>query len=115
MEISGVTGPNEKAVELTAARFPAPKKTADGESQQIKKADSDSGKETVQRKAAPRPITPVVTRSGTRMHIDEESKRIIAQILDGNNQVIKQIPPEELLKLAARMKDLQEQIFNERV
>lgn len=49
----------------------------------------------------------------TRLHVDEASNRVVAQILDENNEVVKQIPPEELLKIAARFRELQGLLFDE--
>lgn len=42
------------------------------------------------------------TRGGTRLHIDEATNQVIAQIVNVNNEVIKQLPPEERLRIAAR-------------
>ena len=53
-----------------------------------------------------------VRRAGMRLRIDGPSKRIVAQIMDQNNQVIKQIPPAELLKIAAKFRDLQGILFD---
>jgi uncharacterized FlaG/YvyC family protein len=46
------------------------------------------------------------------LHFDEASKRVIAQIVDGNNEVIKQIPPEALLRIAARLREVQGRMFD---
>ncbi len=60
-------------------------------------------------------VEEVRRRTGTRMRIDEVTRRIVAQIIDQNNEVIKQIPPQELLKIAARFRKLQGLLFDERV
>ncbi|NIA12622.1 MAG: hypothetical protein GWP08_00985 [Nitrospiraceae bacterium] len=54
-------------------------------------------------------------RTGTRVRIDNASKQIVAQIVDENNEIIKQIPPEELLKIAAKFRDLQGKLFDIKV
>jgi len=54
-------------------------------------------------------------RTGTRLRIDEASKRIVAQIVDENNEVIKQIPPEEILKIAARFREISGKMFDRKV
>lgn len=114
MEVGGIGG--QKAVDPAAARTPAPRKNAAEERDSLQlKADPQKRKEKVQRENKPRPVAPVSNRSGTRTRIDEDSKRVVFQILGGDNQVVKQIPPEELLRLSARMKDLQERIFDEQV
>lgn len=48
----------------------------------------------------------------TRLRVDEESKQIVAQVLDENNEVIRQIPPEALLELSARFNRLEGLLFN---
>lgn len=63
---------------------------------------------------ASQPEAPV-EHSGTRMRIDASSNRIVAQIMGANNEVIKQIPPEELLKISARIRDLQGVLFDKNV
>lgn len=49
----------------------------------------------------------------TRLHLDEESNRIVAQILDENNEVVRQLPPQELLDISARFNRLQGILFDE--
>jgi len=56
-----------------------------------------------------------VTSGGVRMRIDEASRRVIAQILDENRNVVKQIPPEEVLKLSANFRRVQGLLFDEKV
>jgi hypothetical protein len=48
----------------------------------------------------------------TRLHVDEESKQIVAQILDENNEVIRQIPAEALLELSSKFNRLEGLLFN---
>ncbi len=57
----------------------------------------------------------VSQRSGTRLRFDENSNQVITQIVDQNNEVIKQIPPEEMLKIAARFNELRGKLFDESV
>ena len=68
--------------------------------------------EQVPRLASPRDSTPRTLSGRARLRIDETSKRVVTQILDENNQVIKQIPPEELLQIAARFKRLTGLLFD---
>ncbi len=53
-----------------------------------------------------------IQRTGTRIRIDDGTKRIVAQILDENREVIKQIPPEDLLQIAARLRQLEGLMFD---
>ena len=55
------------------------------------------------------------SRAGTRLRVDEDSQRIVAQILDENHEVVKQVPPEETLELAARLKRLSGILFDKNV
>lgn len=48
----------------------------------------------------------------TRLRVDEESNRIVAQILDENDEVVRQIPPEALLDLSTRFNRLEGLLFN---
>jgi flagellar protein FlaG len=57
----------------------------------------------------------VVQRTGTRLRVDKESEQVVAQILDENNEVIRQIPPEEMLDIAARFNELQGKLFDKKV
>lgn len=50
--------------------------------------------------------------SGVRLEVDETVDRIIAQILNENHEVIKQIPPEEAVRLFARFRELTGLIFD---
>lgn len=49
----------------------------------------------------------------TRLRIDEASKQIVAQILDENNEVVRQLPPQELLDISARFNRLEGILFDE--
>ncbi len=48
----------------------------------------------------------------TRLRVDEESNRIVAQILDENDEVIRQIPPEALLELSSKFNRLEGLLFD---
>jgi hypothetical protein len=56
-----------------------------------------------------------VTRDGIRLRLDEATRRVIAQIVNANNEVIKQIPPEEALKFAARFRQVVGLIFDRQI
>jgi hypothetical protein len=53
------------------------------------------------------------TRHGTRFRLTDPPRRLIAQIVDANNEVIKEIPPKEILKIAARFRRLVGLLFDE--
>ncbi|MBI5092490.1 MAG: flagellar protein FlaG [Candidatus Hydrogenedentes bacterium] len=50
--------------------------------------------------------------TGVRLRVDQESSQVIVQLINDKNEVIKQIPPEEMLQIAARMRELEGMLFN---
>jgi uncharacterized FlaG/YvyC family protein len=62
-------------------------------------------------KAAPAPEIPTQT---SRIRVDKESNRIVVQIIGPNNEVVRQIPAQELLEISAKGKQLQGLLFDER-
>ena len=61
------------------------------------------------------PVESVVKARSTHLYVDDKSNRIVAQIMDENNEVIKQIPPEEVLKIAARFAEVNGKLFDKNV
>lgn len=57
-------------------------------------------------------IKPVLATHEVRLHVDKDTRRVIAQLVDETNSVIKQIPPQELLDIAARFKKINGLIFD---
>lgn len=55
------------------------------------------------------------TPAGVRVHIDEATQRVVAEVLNNQREVIRQLPPEELLRIAARLDDVVGLIFDRRV
>ena len=123
MGIRSVTDPALKALGETAARAQAPRPQ-----------NADAAREkggSVPGTAPPAPASPELNkkvqrtnnvieivlneRTGTRLRIDKATNRIIAQIVGRDNNIIKQIPPEEALKIAARMREFRGEIFDESV
>lgn len=54
-------------------------------------------------------------RSGTRFRIDDATERIVVQILNANNEVIRQLPPEEALRIAARFREVTGLLFDRQI
>lgn len=52
------------------------------------------------------------TPSGVRLQVNETVDRVIAEIVNENNEVIKQIPPEEAVRLFARFREVTGLIFD---
>jgi uncharacterized FlaG/YvyC family protein len=57
-------------------------------------------------------IRPVLAQHEVRLRVDNESKQVIAQLVDETNTVIKQIPPQALLDIAARFRKVNGLIFD---
>jgi len=90
-------------------------KTApDGEAEQRAELQQETvGQITTERKEILKKLEIPIT--STRLKVDEENKRIVIQILDSQNQVIRQIPPEEWLKFLSRWQKVQGLFFDEKV
>ncbi len=117
MGVGSVKGQGFQALTSPAARTPSSRPHAADAAKDVVSVTHASPKpeaETVKRetsaapKMEPRTATP-------RLRIDKSSNRVIAQMVNENNEVVKQIPPEELLRIAARFRDLQGLLFDESV
>ena len=123
MEIRSVTGPVLQPLGAPAARAPAPRPpTADAAPKGAYSVPGTaptaraSPELDIQMQRTKNSIEIVLSeRTGTRLRIDKATKRIVAQIVGRDNNIIKQIPPEEALKIAARLRELQGQLFDQSV
>lgn len=50
--------------------------------------------------------------TGVRLRFDEGTQRVIAQIVDKDNKVVRQIPPEDVLRIAAKTRELLGLLFD---
>lgn len=115
MGLYGVDGSQRVALADAAARTPSPRpKDPAPPAAPVQPRPPVSSEDGVRAQAAPTkgeaPTSP--TRAGMRLRVDEDSKRIIAQIIDENNEVIRQIPPEEMLQIATRFRKLRGLLFD---
>ena len=119
MEVRSVNGPGQSALPPSATARPAtprPRAADTGrEAAPAARARPGPSQEQEQPVAKSANPTPVVRRVGTRLRVDESSRRVVAQIVDQNNEVIKQIPPEEALKIAARFREICGKLFDQKV
>lgn len=53
------------------------------------------------------------TRNGSKIRVDESTDRIVVQILNANDEVIKQFPPEELLKALRNYREVVGLVFDQ--
>jgi len=58
---------------------------------------------------------PLANTTNIRLRFDKETNRIIAQIVDENNEVVRQVPPEEVLRIAAKTRRMLGLLFDETV
>ncbi len=54
-------------------------------------------------------------RSGLRIHVDEATDRFVVEIVNAKNEVIRQIPPEEALRLKVLFRKITGIIFDQKV
>jgi len=118
MGINGVNGQELAALfDLRASRTPAPGlRTKEAEPDRPEAtAQPRPGKNEEQEQLAARLVTPApleITRRAFRF--DDDTKRIVVQVIAESNEVIKQIPPEEFLRMAARLRQVQGLLCDER-
>ena len=102
----------------SAVRAPASRQNASeatGKTAPEIREKTRTGEERTERAASTAQSDPAKQRAGTRLRVDEASKRIVAQIMNQNNEVMKQIPPEEALKIAARFTQVCGKLFDQKV
>jgi uncharacterized FlaG/YvyC family protein len=120
MGVRNVNGQDLAALaERFVAKTPAPPvrsaEAAKVEAPKIWRAFPALNEEQVQRAASSGEGVAKLFTSRPRLRVDEISNRVVAQIVNENNEVIKQIPPEEMLKISARMRRFVGLFFDERI
>ncbi len=121
MGLQGVSGNQLRALmaSLSPRRAPEPvqatEDSAEGfpevgrEKPVVPAKEADEKKAAIQRKQEP--VT--ADKAGTRLRVDGATDRIVAQILDLKGEVINQVPPEELLKILARTREIHSRLFDQ--
>jgi len=111
MGVPSVTGQELRALATpSVARTPAGG-APESAPKEVARSAPESPQPTQADATAPKADS-TIERKGTRIRIDDGTKRIVAQILDENREVIKQIPPEDLLQIAARLRQLEGLLFD---
>lgn len=114
MEVRSVSGQDMAALAQARAQTSGSRAAAEtGQSQAVARPSTDTDKPEVRQATESTP--PKVESTSTRMRLDGTSKRVVAQIVNQSNEVIKQIPPQELLDIAAKFKKLDAVLFNVKV
>lgn len=119
----GVAGISGQDVSLQAATRAAQApdslsrtvKTLQSGAAPVARSEPSSSEEQVQQATADTVVYDGSRRAGTRLRVDNASRRIITQIVDRNNEIIKQIPPEELLKITATFQEVNGKLFDQKV
>ncbi|MFO7976518.1 MAG: flagellar protein FlaG [Candidatus Hydrogenedentota bacterium] len=118
MAVEGVTPPGPSKPSPSPVRGDFPRAGPDGmhtrETVHAKaKPQQAAPRQTIERPETVALAKPRPKRAGMRLSIDEQTKRIVAKIVDETNRVIKQIPPEEILRIIAQGRKVRAQMFNE--
>lgn len=116
MGVRSLTGPEFTALpSSSSARTPSESAPKPAQEDNARAVSASTELNEAQASKAPK-AAPRVTlneRAGTRLEVDPATDRIVAQILDGNQEVIRQIPPEEMLKTLAKVRRLQGLLFDQ--
>ncbi|MDQ1256055.1 MAG: Flagellar protein FlaG [Candidatus Hydrogenedentes bacterium] len=111
MDIRGINSQDRAAAAQPAAGHAAPDRPRGGA--QTETTETASPPEAQARGQTPSPL--MSERGGTRLRVRGEERRIVAEIVDKQHEVIKQVPPEEALVIADRFQRLQGMLFDEHV
>ena len=121
MGVISNTGPGvASAAVVLASPVPPPETRKTGVSHAAPKApeiskETPSAEEVLQQTASVSgDMKPVIAKNIPRLRIDSESRQVIAQIVDENRQVVKQIPREELLRISANFRRLNGLLFDQK-
>ena len=118
MGVRSIQGQDLHGLAASAARAPASRpRTAEPakDTAPVARASPEPDEQNVQRIASAPQDDLGPQRTRTRLRIDRGTKQIVAQIVNEDYEIIKQIPPEELLRIAARFRDLQGKLFDRKV
>lgn len=118
MGVTGVNGQDLAALsDRNAVRTPAPGfRSREAEPKRPPPVQwPNSGNSERQEQRAARTVANAPIESTHRaIRFDEDSNRIVVQVIAESNEVIKQIPPAEALRIASRLRQIQGMLFDER-
>ena len=117
MGVRSVSG-HELIARETSSPALTPRPKGDSEAQPTKAPHTVRVTSEPDERQSSKPAEPVKKRStpgpaGVNLRVDAATKRVVTQLVDERNQVIKQIPPEELLKVVAKTRQLQGLLFDQ--
>ena len=117
MGIEGIQGGELRAfISSPRARTPDSEGPLD-RSQEVRPqqalGSSGPGKEEAKSRVAPRPVEATNSgRDGTKLFKDAATDRIVTQIISRDMEVLKQIPPEDYLKVVTKVRELNGLLFD---
>ena len=110
MGVHGVSPPDPEVRPAPNTAPAPPLRESNAAREQDERAPSKEQVRRVENDTASGVAVPQFSRP--RLRVDGASNRIVAQLVDESGEVIKQIPPEELLRIAARFGQLQGLFFD---
>jgi flagellar protein FlaG len=117
MGVNGVSGQDFAALSVSAARSVSAPQVRTNKADPPFSAHQRITKEQTEEQVQPTAKT-LVESAGPKathatMSVDKESNRVVVRIYDDQDQLIKQVPPEELLDIAKSFRKLEGVIFDE--
>lgn len=117
MGVRSVSG-QELIAQRTLSTTLTPRPNGDFEAKPEKAPEKVRARSEVGEEQSPNTTTLANTQSaqqvaGVSMRIDSLTKRVVTQMVNDVNEVIKQIPPEESLKVVAKIRQLQGLLFDQ--
>lgn len=110
---------------LSAPRSPRPQSAPEAASadaaqavntqRRVERQNAQDAIQSERLRAASDTESPGTERVKPRMRVDADIKRVITQIIGADEEVVKQIPPEEMLEVLKRTRELRGLLFDELV
>ena len=97
------SAPHARPLEKEETPLPEARNSALPSEEQVRHAGSNVG------------IPPAIDAEHPRIRVDARTDQVLAQIVDENGVVVRQIPPEEQVRLSQRANQLQGLLFDERI
>ena len=115
MEISGAIRQAASPPEAAQLSRPAEPSSKRAEADAPSLVEADAGSAAVSREvvAALAAEAASNTRNGSKIRVDESTDRIVVQILNAENEVIRQLPPEALLKAMRNFREVVGLVFDQ--
>jgi uncharacterized FlaG/YvyC family protein len=114
MGVQGVSGVGAHVpTPATTARTPRLEETSQAAQGNTTAGATPSGDQGSTASSVQSGTTLASERTGTNIRIDQDTNRIVAQVLGEDGEVIAEIPPEAVLKAAEKLRELEGLLFNQ--